>query len=74
MTVRSTRRGPRVPTRTAAGDPSEEVPDRRRMRARAIRQAMEDLGPLYIKVGQMLFVRQDRCPVRTVTLPTRSRR
>jgi ubiquinone biosynthesis protein len=40
----------------------EEGPDRQQQRARAIRQAFEDLGPLYIKVGQMLSTRPDICP------------
>ena len=36
--------------------------DRQQQRARAIRQAFEDLGPLYVKVGQMLSTRPDICP------------
>ncbi len=36
--------------------------DRQAQRARAVRQAFEDLGPLYIKVGQMLSTRPDICP------------
>lgn len=36
--------------------------DKQAQRARAIRQALEDLGPLYIKVGQMLSTRPDICP------------
>jgi ubiquinone biosynthesis protein len=36
--------------------------DRRAQRARAVRRALEDLGPLYIKVGQMLSTRPDICP------------
>jgi ubiquinone biosynthesis protein len=40
----------------------EERPDRQQQRARAIRQALEALGPLYIKVGQMLSTRPDICP------------
>ncbi|MGH2578665.1 MAG: ABC1 kinase family protein, partial [Actinomycetota bacterium] len=40
----------------------EVRPDRQQQRARAVRQAFEALGPLYIKVGQMLSTRPDICP------------
>ena len=36
--------------------------DRRKQRAVAIREAMERLGPLYIKIGQMLSTRPDMVP------------
>src|SRR5215210_2829533 len=46
-----------------SGDgPDDRPPDRQQQRARAIRQAMEQLGPLYIKVGQMLSTRPDIVP------------
>jgi ubiquinone biosynthesis protein len=45
-------------SRTAA--PVEE--DRRGQRARAVRRALEDLGPFYVKVGQILATRPDIVP------------
>jgi ubiquinone biosynthesis protein len=42
--------------------PDDLGSDRQAQRARAVRQAFEDLGPLYIKVGQMLSTRPDICP------------
>ena len=39
-----------------------EAPDRQQQRARAVRHALEQLGPLYVKVGQMLSTRPDLCP------------
>lgn len=40
----------------------DERPGRQQQRARAVRQALESLGPLYIKAGQMLSTRPDICP------------
>ena len=48
--------------RATLGGDGDDRPDRQQQRARAIRQAMESLGPLYIKVGQMLSTRPDICP------------
>ncbi len=45
---------------TAGG--SDVAADRRKQRAVAIREAMERLGPLYIKIGQMLSTRPDMVP------------
>ena len=39
-----------------------ETLDRQTARARALRQALESLGPLYVKVGQMLSTRPDLMP------------
>lgn len=39
-----------------------ETLDRQTARARALRQSLESLGPLYVKVGQMLSTRPDLMP------------
>lgn len=39
-----------------------ETADRQTARARALRQSLEQLGPLYVKVGQMLSTRPDLMP------------
>jgi ubiquinone biosynthesis protein len=39
-----------------------ETVDRQTARARALRQSLEQLGPLYVKVGQMLSTRPDLMP------------
>ncbi|MEV6419916.1 AarF/UbiB family protein [Streptomyces sp. NPDC051662] len=39
-----------------------EGPDGGRKRARAVREALESLGPFYIKIGQMLSTRPDFIP------------
>ena len=44
--------GRAVGLRATLGGDGEDRPDRQQQRARAVRQALEDLGPLYIKVGQ----------------------
>jgi ubiquinone biosynthesis protein len=54
--------GRTVGLRTTLGGDGEDGPDRQQQRARAVRQALEELGPLYIKVGQMLSTRPDICP------------
>lgn len=42
---------------TPADDPADE-----RRRARAVRQALERLGPFYVKLGQLLSARPDMVP------------
>ncbi|MEW6471335.1 MAG: AarF/UbiB family protein [Actinomycetota bacterium] len=54
--------GRAVGLRATVGGDGDDRPDRQQQRARAVRQALEDLGPLYIKVGQMLSTRPDICP------------
>ncbi|MGH8905740.1 MAG: ABC1 kinase family protein [Egibacteraceae bacterium] len=40
----------------------DQEPEAQVRRARAVRQALEDLGPFYVKVGQMLSTRPDMVP------------
>ncbi len=47
--------------RSVVGD-GEQRPDRQQHRATTVRQALERLGPLYIKIGQMLSTRPDLVP------------
>ncbi|MGW5334182.1 ABC1 kinase family protein [Streptomyces bauhiniae] len=47
-------------SRRSRADGSQEAPEQQR--ARAIRQALEDLGPLYVKIGQILSTRPDFVP------------
>lgn len=41
---------------------SDKAADRARQRARAVRQTLEELGPFYTKVGQILSTRPDLVP------------
>lgn len=41
---------------------SDDVDARQQARARAVRRAFEELGPFYVKVGQMLSTRPDLMP------------
>ncbi|CCK27544.1 ATP/GTP-binding protein [Streptomyces davaonensis JCM 4913] len=44
---------------TRSAPPSDAPDDRERRRARAVRGALESLGPFYVKIGQMLSTRPD---------------
>ncbi|MEU1161819.1 AarF/ABC1/UbiB kinase family protein [Streptomyces sp. NPDC005921] len=44
---------------TRAAPPSDAPDERERRRARAVRGALESLGPFYVKIGQMLSTRPD---------------
>ncbi|MFD0069571.1 AarF/UbiB family protein, partial [Streptomyces sp. NPDC127574] len=46
--------------RVRAGGPQEGTAEQQR--ARAIRQTLEELGPLYVKIGQILSTRPDFVP------------
>ncbi|POM23326.1 putative protein kinase UbiB [Actinomadura rubteroloni] len=48
--------------RDARGEPGAETEPREQWRPAAIRQAFEDLGPFYTKVGQLLSTRPDLVP------------
>lgn len=48
--------------RSLARGPAGAEADRSRERAVAIRQTLEHLGPLYVKIGQMLSTRPDMVP------------